>query len=108
MGVIILLVGLSLCHAPAESALPWVVGGLVGAAIAGLGTYTGGQQQPGPPVRPGHLRRAIRLPGDLPDSATGRRDAGRMAAPDSVPLRADAPTLPSGPKPDEPTLTTST
>jgi glycerol uptake facilitator-like aquaporin len=46
MGVIILLVGLSLSVRRLTAALPWVVGGLVGAAIAGLGTYTGGSDNP--------------------------------------------------------------
>jgi glycerol uptake facilitator protein/aquaporin Z len=46
MGVIILVVGFCLSVRRLTRAMPWLVGGLVGGAIAGLGTFTGGSDNP--------------------------------------------------------------
>jgi glycerol uptake facilitator protein/aquaporin Z len=46
MGVIIFLVGASLSVRRLTPAVPWICGALVGAAIAGLGTFTGGSDNP--------------------------------------------------------------
>jgi glycerol uptake facilitator-like aquaporin len=46
MAVIVLLVGVFLSDHQLTRFVPWLVGGLVGAAIAGLGTVTGGSLNP--------------------------------------------------------------
>ena len=46
MAVIILLVGVFLSAPRLAPRVPWLVGGLIGAAIAGLGTVTGGSVNP--------------------------------------------------------------
>jgi len=46
MAVIIVLVGVFLSVPRLASRVPWLVGGLIGAAIAGLGTVTGGSDNP--------------------------------------------------------------
>jgi glycerol uptake facilitator-like aquaporin len=46
MAVIIILVGLFLSVPRLARYVPWLVGGLIGAAIAGLGTLTGGSVNP--------------------------------------------------------------
>jgi glycerol uptake facilitator-like aquaporin len=46
MAVIVLLVGVFLSVPRLASRVPWLVGGLIGAAIVGLGTITGGSVNP--------------------------------------------------------------
>jgi glycerol uptake facilitator-like aquaporin len=46
MAVIVLLVGVFLSVPRLAPLVPWLVGGLIGAAIAGLGTITGGSVNP--------------------------------------------------------------
>jgi glycerol uptake facilitator-like aquaporin len=46
MAVIILIVGVFLSAPRLVPRVPWLVGGLIGAAIAGLGTVTGGSDNP--------------------------------------------------------------
>ncbi len=46
MAVIVLLVGVFLSVPRLAPRVPWLVGGLIGAAIAGLGTITGGSDNP--------------------------------------------------------------
>ncbi len=46
MAVIVLLVGIFLSVPRLAPRVPWLVGGLIGAAIAGLGTVTGGSDNP--------------------------------------------------------------
>ena len=60
MFVIVLIIGLCLSVARLASAVPWIVGLLVGGAIAGLGTFSGGSDNPpgnsappSTPARPG-------------------------------------------------------
>jgi glycerol uptake facilitator-like aquaporin len=59
MAVIVLLVGLFLSVPRLAPRVPWLVGGLIGAAIAGLGTITGGCVNParefGPAIFAGHF-----------------------------------------------------
>jgi len=46
MALIIVLVGVFLSVPRLAPRVPWLVGGLIGAAIAGLGTVTGGSVNP--------------------------------------------------------------
>lgn len=60
MFVIVLIIGFCLSVAPLAGAVPWIVGLLVGGAIAGLGTFSGGSDNParqfGPALNSGETR----------------------------------------------------
>ncbi len=60
MFVIVLIIGLCLSVAQLAGAVPWIVGLLVGGAIAGLGTFSGGSDNParqfGPALNSGETR----------------------------------------------------
>jgi glycerol uptake facilitator-like aquaporin len=60
MFVIVLIIGLCLSVARLAGAVPWIVGLLVGGAIAGLGTFSGGSDNParqfGPALNSGQTR----------------------------------------------------
>jgi glycerol uptake facilitator-like aquaporin len=60
MFVIVLIIGLCLSVARLAGAVPWIVGLLVGGAIAGLGTFSGGSDNParqfGPALNSGETR----------------------------------------------------
>lgn len=60
MFVIVLIIGLCLSVPRLAGAVPWIVGLLVGGAIAGLGTFSGGSDNParqfGPALNSGQTR----------------------------------------------------
>jgi glycerol uptake facilitator-like aquaporin len=60
MFVIVLIIGLCLSVARLAGTVPWIVGLLVGGAIAGLGTFSGGSDNParqfGPALNSGQTR----------------------------------------------------
>jgi glycerol uptake facilitator-like aquaporin len=60
MFLIVLFIGLCLSVARLAGAVPWIVGLLVGGAIAGLGTFSGGSDNParqlGPALNSGETR----------------------------------------------------
>ncbi len=60
MFLIVLIIGICLCGRRLARAVPWIVGLLVGGAIAGLGTFSGGCDNParqfGPALNSGETR----------------------------------------------------
>ena len=72
MAVIVLIVGMCLAEDRLAPFVPWVVGILIGMAIAVLGTVHRGQREPGPPVRTG----GDVWPDAVPVGISTRPDAG--------------------------------
>ena len=83
MAVIVLLVGVCLAEPRLAPFVPWIVGGMIGLAVADAGHLDGGQRESGSRVRPGGSFGTDSLPLGVSARAYGGCDARDMGRRDS-------------------------